>query len=255
MERSVMKLIFILSIILVSATHAIDAVSLVNYFEYQKGYDYYQNEDYDNALIIFSKMTDSKEKSGELYTNLGNTYFKKGDYKRALSSYKTASELFAADKNTETQDQHHAIINYNAGTAALSGNNYKKAIKCFRESLKKNPKEYDAKYNIEIAILKLKEQEKNRRKEQNKKKKKEKKKNLDEDENKKEKEKEIEIEKEDMPSNVDQHEKITVEESEIEKENKEKAKQLLDTLSRLEKEARQKHKKLPTRNVTIEQDW
>ncbi len=243
MERSVMKLIFILSIILVGATHTIDAVSLVNYFEYQKGYDYYQNEDYDNALIIFSKMTDSEEKSGELYTNLGNTYFKKGDYKRALSSYKTASELFAADKNTETQDQTHAIIDYNTGTAALSGNNYKKAIKYFRESLKKNPKEYDAKYNIEIAILNLKEQEKNKRKEQNKKKK------NPEDENRKE------IEKENMPSNVDQHEKITVEESEVEKENKEKAKQLLDTLSRLEKEARQKHKKLPPQNITIEQDW
>ena len=253
MERAVMKLIFILSIILVGATHAIDAVSLVNYFNYQKGYDYYQNEDYDNALIIFSKMTDSEQKSGELYTNLGNTYFKKGDYKRALSSYKRASELFAAEKNTETQDQTHAIIDYNAGTAALSGNNYKKAIKYFRESLKKNPKEHDAKYNIEIAILKLKEQEKNKRKEQNKQKKKEKKKKEKkknpEDENRKE------IEKENMPSNVDQHEKITVEESEVEKENKEKAKQLLDTLSRLEKEARQKHKKLPPPNITIEQDW
>jgi len=241
-----MKLIVIISIILVSAIHAMDAISLVNYFEYKKGYDYYQNEDYDKALMIFSKMTDSEEKSGELYTNLGNTYFKKGDYKRALSSYKTASELFAADKNTETQDQHHAIINYNAGTTALAGNNYKKAIKYLRESLKKNPKAYDAKYNIETAILKLKEQEKNERKEQ---KKKEKKKDPDENENRKE------IEKEDMPSNVDQHEKSTVEESEIEKENKEKAKQLLDTLSRLEKEARQKYKKLPTRNVTIEQDW
>lgn len=64
---------------------------------FQTGVKYYQEDNYDDAIKMFSKIEKSGIESAALYYNLGNAYFKSGDLGRAVLYYHRAKRLGPGD--------------------------------------------------------------------------------------------------------------------------------------------------------------
>ncbi|MDD5774501.1 MAG: tetratricopeptide repeat protein [Candidatus Omnitrophica bacterium] len=58
---------------------------------------FYKNEQYDRAIETYEKVLQDGFESGELYYNLGNSYFKKGDLGRAVLNYERAKIFIPHD--------------------------------------------------------------------------------------------------------------------------------------------------------------
>jgi len=66
---------------------------------YQEGNRLYQQGDFEGALSSYLRVVDSGFESGELYYNIGNTYFKIGDLAPAILYYERARRLLPGDED------------------------------------------------------------------------------------------------------------------------------------------------------------
>jgi len=92
----------------------------------------------------------------KLFYNIGNSYYKSKLYKKSLEFYNKALP------NAKVKDQ--AKLYYNMGNSYFKLNQFDKAILNYVKSLKLNPKDKDAKYNLELSRKKLREQSKKNKK-------------------------------------------------------------------------------------------
>jgi TPR repeat protein len=95
----------------------------------QQGIDYYEKQDYDNAIIAFKKAIEINPKHDEAYFNMGNAYGKKEDYDNAITAYKKAIEI-----NPKNDKAYH-----NMGNAYDKKQDYDNAITAFKKAIKINP--------------------------------------------------------------------------------------------------------------------
>jgi len=99
------KLVFFTAIILISCwnsslAQAITGNSPVALF-YQANI-YYQEGKYDEAIEDYQKIIDQGQESGNLYYNLGNSYFKKGELGLAVLSYERARSFIPNDSDLKS---------------------------------------------------------------------------------------------------------------------------------------------------------
>ena len=66
---------------------------------FEKGNEYYITEDYRKAAEIYMAVVESGMASAELYFNLGNSFFRMGDYPRAILYYEKAKRLSPKDED------------------------------------------------------------------------------------------------------------------------------------------------------------
>ena len=84
--------------------------------------------------------------------NLGNALERQGKHEEALQQFQIAES-----SALETTTKAHA--RYNRGNALFSSGQYQEAADAFVESLKINPEDEDAKFNLSLALKKLQEQQ------------------------------------------------------------------------------------------------
>ena len=63
---------------------------------------YYEQANYDEAIKQYSSVLESGYESGNLFYNLGNCYFKKGELGRAILNYEKARRLIPKDLDLES---------------------------------------------------------------------------------------------------------------------------------------------------------
>lgn len=63
---------------------------------------YYEQANYDEAIKQYNSILETGWESGNLYYNLGNCYFKKGELGRAILNYEKARRLIPSDKDLES---------------------------------------------------------------------------------------------------------------------------------------------------------
>jgi len=63
---------------------------------------YYEQANYDEAIKQYDGILKSGWESGNLYYNLGNCYFKKGELGKAILNYEKARRLIPLDKDLES---------------------------------------------------------------------------------------------------------------------------------------------------------
>lgn len=112
----------------------------------------FENGDYEQAVELYQQAIEDDPNNAKLHFNLGNALFKLGqsdDADRAFEQY----------RNLTDSPVEESYADYNKGRMLTDAEEYDEAIEHFREALKKNPSDSDARYNYELALKKQQEQE------------------------------------------------------------------------------------------------
>ncbi len=85
---------------------------------YQLGYTYYQQKDYENAILQFNKIIEGKDFVAQNgYYHLGECYFKTNKKQQALNAFKSASEMDFDKKIQEDANLNYAKLSYEMGNS------------------------------------------------------------------------------------------------------------------------------------------
>jgi tetratricopeptide (TPR) repeat protein len=196
----------------------------------QQGNAQYKNQEYEKAATTYKKVVAKEPNNTTAQYNLGNAMYKKTKVDEAITAFDNA-----ITNTTEKKLKNKAY--YNKGVALQKSQNLQGCIAAYKEALKLNAEDDDARQNLQKALQQLKQQQKQQ--ENNKKKK------PKEDENKKEKEK---------PKNEDQNNNQP--KPQPSKLSKNEAEEKLKSLQQKEKELQDKLKKAGAASPQKpEKDW
>jgi tetratricopeptide (TPR) repeat protein len=67
--------------------------------EFAQANRFYEQKDYDSAVRLYTSMVEQGAESADVYYNLGNAYFKKGDVGHAVVNYLRAKRLDPSDED------------------------------------------------------------------------------------------------------------------------------------------------------------
>ncbi len=119
----------------------------------------YKKEDYKTAEENYKKSLEAQSSSKGNF-NLGNAIFKQQRFDDAIKQYDGI-----ANKSSDNSLKSSAL--YNKGNAHFWKKEYDKAVEAYKESLRLNPKDEDAKMNLAKAKRMVQEQQKQQQKQQN----------------------------------------------------------------------------------------
>ncbi len=117
----------------------------------RQGNKEYKKQQYNNATESYSKAIQKEPKDVRAHFNQGDALFQLNELDKAKESYTTAAKL---SKNTDIQ----AKCFYNIGNAFYKQEKWEESAKAYKSSLKLNPKDADAKYNLMMALSKIKKE-------------------------------------------------------------------------------------------------
>ncbi len=117
-----------------------------------EAYKAYQLGNYERALELYSKIGEQMPApKPELEFNKGAANYRLGSFEDALEDFDLAktSEIKSVAENAH----------YNMGNTHFQSQKFDKAIEEYKEALKLDPTDTDAKYNLELALRELQKQE------------------------------------------------------------------------------------------------
>jgi len=110
----------------------------------------YDDQLYLRSLHYYKKLMRNNPQQPQFYFNIGNVYYRQGEYQRARMYFQRALNL-------EHEFSLRARILYNlANTHFLTGD-YRTSVGLYRRSLRIDPDDVDTRHNLELALRKLQE--------------------------------------------------------------------------------------------------
>ena len=119
-----------------------------------EGNRFYREGKYQEALQRYSEAQLNDPGAPEIPYNLGNTLYRQGRYAEAVEEYRRSHS--AADRELAQASY------YNTGNSLFRLHRYGEAIGAYEEALRLDPKDPNAKQNLEIALARLRQQEQDR---------------------------------------------------------------------------------------------
>ena len=116
----------------------------------REGNQAYENGNYQKAEQLYRKAIDREPKNAQLYFNLANTLAKQGKTQNAIDMYNRF-------KSMSDNPEDKAKAEYNIANLHSEQQNYGKAMKHYRQSLRNDPDDKEAKHNYELAYKKQKQ--------------------------------------------------------------------------------------------------
>lgn len=214
--------------------------------ELNEGNQAYKNGDFNKSSSNYEKSLSKDEKNIAAFYNSGNASYMSGDFESARKSF---NSFISKTKSIEDKSKAH----YNIGNSFLteyakeakekgqapSSDILKNAIKEYQQSLRLNPNDKDARYNLSYAMKLLQNQEKQEQE------------NQDQDKENKDQDQKNKDDKENK-DNKDQDQKEKKDQDQKEKEDKEKEnKQEQENKKQEEKEKKQNPKPNETKEQAI----
>lgn len=114
----------------------------------RKGNKYYQAGKYQEALESYEKAGQQKPNDLRANFNKGTALYKLQEWEKASSEFQNST----VSDNRELQ----AKSLYNLGNSQLQNGQYADAVRSYQESLKLNPSDTDAAFNLQLAVQFLK---------------------------------------------------------------------------------------------------
>jgi len=121
----------------------------------------YNQKRFDDALKLYTDAQATRPQAPELHYNIGNVLFRKGEYDKAVEEYLRAQ---AAPDRALSQ-----AATYNRGNALLMQKQFQQAVNAYVQALRADPKDQDAKRNLELALKMMQEQKKQQQQKQDQK--------------------------------------------------------------------------------------
>jgi tetratricopeptide (TPR) repeat protein len=220
-----------------------------------RGVDDYKAKKFDQAEINFRKAISEDTANFKGYYNLGGAYAKQ-------SKFNDADQAFNAAMTKATSKKDSANAFYNMGTSRLMNKEYEKSLDPLKNSLKLNPNDKDAKYNLSYALQMLKQkqnQDKNKDQNKNDKKDKNKEKNNDQKQDQKK-----DQDKKDQNENKQNNQQDQQQKQDQQKQqggaarpkiSPEEAKRILESMKNSEQDLQNKRKVKVGVRVNPEKDW
>lgn len=115
----------------------------------REGNKYYQKGKYNNATESYSKALQKAPKDIRAVFNQADALYK-------LNELDKAKDIFNGVAKASTNTDIQAKSFYNIGNIHYKQEKWEESAKAYKESLKRNPKDEDAKYNLMMALAKIK---------------------------------------------------------------------------------------------------
>ena len=193
-----------------------------------KGLEYYQNQEYEEAKNYYENIIIKKKENVEAHFGSGASSYQKGDWEVAKQSFQES--LKSSDDNLRSKAY------YNLGNTFFKDNKAEEAISFYRKALELNPNDKEAIFNYEYLKYQKKPPE-----EDNKEKEKQEQEQKEEEQEQKEEEEKQKEEQEQKEQEQNQEEQNKQEQNQEESSNEEKdqdlkqAESILDALKQDEK--------------------
>jgi len=242
--------------------------------EIRSGNKEYENGDFQDAELLYRKAIDnSDKKEPDALYNLGSSLYQQENYEAAAGSW-----AMTADQVSSKKEKSEAL--FNLGNSLVKDQKFDEAVGAYKEALRQNPKDKDARYNLEYARKMLAQQQQDQQnQDQNKDNKDQDKENKDQqdqqnkdqqDQQNKDQQDQQNKDQQDQENkdqqdqqNKDQQDQQNQDQQDQQKQpqpqqiSKEDAQRMLDALNQDEKETMEKinSKKVQATRVKIEKDW
>jgi len=114
-----------------------------------QGNELYQKKNYPAALEKYVQAEDGKNHQQELSYNIANTLYQQKKYTEAAKELERS--VFAGNSGLNQKAY------FNRGNSFFEMGQYPQAIESYKKALELDPKDRDAKYNLELALKKIQE--------------------------------------------------------------------------------------------------
>jgi len=158
------RFIFILFVFFTAAGSGLYAQSLFgpnHNSTMRKGLLDYKKGKFDEALLKYNKVFNSKKNDPIMNYNLGTILYKKGNFDTAAYFFDNAIK-YVKDPILKSKAY------YNMGNSYMKQKKYDKATESYSNALKYNPADEDSRYNLAYSLRNLKKQKQNQQKQQQK---------------------------------------------------------------------------------------
>lgn len=125
----------------------------------RKANEAYRSGNYAEAVKLYKKAINEDPENPKLYYNLGNALAKEGNPEEAIRYF----EQFKAMTNDPEQQ---AMADYNIGNIYTENQQWDKAVNSYKNALRYQSVDQDAKHNYELALKKNQEQQENQQQQQ-----------------------------------------------------------------------------------------
>ena len=115
-----------------------------------KAQEAYANKDFEDALFYYQKLDSLSGQKGDYAEELAQTLYRLKKFNEARNAY----------SNKKTKES-NADIDYNVGNTFYNEGNYQDAINAYRDALRKNPNDAEARHNLSLAMRKNRNEQKN----------------------------------------------------------------------------------------------
>jgi tetratricopeptide (TPR) repeat protein len=218
-------------------THSQSTRDLVN-----DGVELYNEQKFADAEVNFKKGSEKSPQNFEAKFNLGDAYYKQQRYDEAMKSFQSA---FVDAKD----DLEKAKLHYNIGNSLLKSQKIKESIGAYKEALKLNPTDQQAKYNLSYALNMLKNpnQDQKQNKDQNK---------DQQDQNKDQQDQNQQNQNQQQQDQQKQDQQQSHSQEQKEQElTKQEAEKILNALKENEKDLQKQLRKIKGQRIKTEKDW
>lgn len=188
----------------------------------------YEKQKFSESEISYRKAVDKNKSSADAVFNVGDALYKQ-------KKYEDAGKQFADNSNMNDKKDKKSAAFYNLGNSLLMADKLRESIEAYENSLKLNPGNLEAKYNLAYAQDMLLKQQQQQQQQQNQDKNKQKK-----DENKKNEENKDQENKQQQQNNQNQQDQQ--QQQQQQKISREDADRLLKALANDEEKVQEKVK-------------
>ncbi|HSB92488.1 MAG TPA: tetratricopeptide repeat protein [Flavitalea sp.] len=117
-----------------------------------KGNKEYTAGKFDEALKLYEKAVSKEPGNEKAAYNLANTLYKKKQYEESTEAFKKLS-----DETKSPALVQHSV--YNKGVALTRSNKLEESIEAYKQAVLLDPKDADARHNLQKALLELKKKQ------------------------------------------------------------------------------------------------
>ena len=120
----------------------------------RKGNKAYHQSKYNEATEKYSSALEKEPNNAIANFNQADAIYQLGEYKQA-------QEYFKGIANSTNNSEIKFKSKFNLGNSLYKQEQYEESVRAYKDALKINPKDEDAKYNLMMAMAKLKKQQQN----------------------------------------------------------------------------------------------